>query len=90
MTTNNPTDMLNATTRLDFSAEDFKSAVEDMEIAIRPYAIYCHPDHKDVLDKELGKEYLVVSNPAVPLNKTYVVDRRKLTLSELFKPIAIV
>ena len=84
------TPIQDATTTFGFSEEDIKSAIDDLDVQLRPYALYCHPDHKDILDKELGKEYLVVSSSFVPKDKTIVVDRRKLTFSELFKPIAIV
>ena len=84
------TPIQDATTTFGFSEEDIKSAIDDLDVQLRPYALYCHPDNKDILDEKLGKEYLIVSNPVVPKDKTIVVDRRKLTLSELVKPFVMV
>ena len=74
------TPIQDATTTFGFSEEDI----------LRPYALYCHPDNKDILDEKFGNEYLIVSSSVVPKDKTIVVDRRKLTLNELVKPFAMV
>ena len=66
------------TTTFDFSKENIISAIEDFDRQIRPYAIYCYPDYKDILDEKLGKEYLIVSSSVIPKDKVIVVDRRKL------------
>ena len=66
------------TTTFDFSKEDIISAIEDFDRQIRPYAICCHPDYKDILDEKHGEEYLIISSPFVPKDKVIVVDRRKL------------
>ncbi len=61
-----------------FTKEDFEKAIHDYELLLKPFAICCNPAQENELKEKLGNNYLYVSNLAVPEDKIFVIDRKKV------------
>ena len=60
--------------------EEFKKALEKVDLMLRPNAIICNPQHADIIEKEFGKRYKVIVCAAVEPDKVYLVDRKSIHL----------
>ena len=58
-----------------------KQKLKEVDLKLRPYALVVNPDDSKVVLEaipDIGTEVLFITNPTVPKNKIYLIDRLAL------------
>lgn len=69
------TNNLKPITRL-WNVDEIIGTVKRLDKSIRTFAIICPPCLEDSITKELGHQYIIISDPACPVDKCYLINRK--------------
>ena len=58
--------------------DDIRKTIERVDRMNRPYVVFCNPNVKDMLEKEIGHKYKVEDSPHVSENQIIIIDRERL------------
>ena len=66
--------------------EEIRRQFEAVDLQLRPYAVFCNPINKDMVEEAIGDKALVISTPLCSTESCFIVNRTEFNnLTQSFK-----